>query len=116
MNLDKNIITEKIKELKQTGAAAIFTIGEHYVQLATRSPNEMYAEALSHHYHNAIDIGLEGSFTAMGFKLEEGGNYSRVYTVNAEEEISGLAGDIERIFRDLYRADENAPFEVSDVE
>ncbi len=116
MNVDKNIIKSKIEELIQTGSAAIFEIGEHYVQVAVNSPGEMICEAVSHHYHSAIDISLESSFAAMGFHLEEGGNYSRIYSVTTDDEINRLSEDIEKIFRDMYRADENAPFAVTDVE
>ena len=115
MNVDKNIIKSKIEELNQTGSAAIFEIGEHYVQLAVNSPGEMICEAVSHHYHSAINISLESSFAAMGFHLEEGGNYSRVYSVKTDEEIGKLTDDIEKIFKDLYHADESAPFAVTDI-
>ena len=51
----------------------------------------------------------------MGFHIEEGGNYSRIYPVNNESEIAKLADDIEKIFKDLYHADETAPFGVTEL-
>lgn len=116
MNVDKNIILEKIEELKRDGTAVVFEYGDHYVQIAAQSPGEFYVEAVSHHYHSAIDIGLESSFAAMGFHLEEGGNYSRVYPAGAISETDKLADDIVRIFRDLYQAGgNNEPFVVNDI-
>jgi len=115
LNVDKNIIKSKIEELNQIGSAAIFEIGDHYVQLASVSRGMVKCEAVSHHYHSAIDISLESSFTAMGFHLEEGGNYSRVYMINSESEVEKLTSDIEKIFKDLYHSDENAPFAVTDI-
>lgn len=116
MNLDKNIIKEKLGEICKAGAAIVFEISEHYVQLAAAEPGRLYCEAVSHHFHSGIDIGLEASFAAMGFHLEEGGNYSRAYPAATPEDLDKIADDIEVIFRDLYHADSTAPFEVNDVE
>jgi hypothetical protein len=116
MNLDKNIIKDKLREISISGSAVVFDIAGHYVQLACTEPGKLYCEAVSHHFHSAINTGLEASFAAMGFHLEEGGNYSRVYSAGTDTEFEKIAGDIEIIFRDLYHADESAPFEVSDVE
>jgi len=116
MNVDRNIILEKIEELKRDGTAVVFEVGDYYVQLAANNPGEMYVEAVSHHYHSAINIGLESSFSAMGFHLEEGGNYSRVYPTGAISETEKLADEIVRIFRDLYQAgNNNEPFVVNDI-
>jgi hypothetical protein len=71
---------------------------------------------IARQFHSAIDIGLEASFAAMGFHLEEGGNYSRVYPASTVEDLDKIAEDMEIIFRDLYHADSSAPFEVNDVE
>ena len=116
MNLDKNIIKEKLQEIIQNGTAVVFEIAGHYTQLAASDPGRLYCEAASHHFHSAIDIGLEASFAAMGFHLEEGGNYSRVYPASTDEDLDKIAEDMEIIFRDLYHADSSAPFEVNDVE
>ena len=115
MNIDKEIIKSTINELIISRSAVIFEIGDHYVQLAASSPGEMICEAVSHHYHSAIDISLESNFSAMGFHLEEGGNYSRIYPLNNDAEINILANDIEKIFKDIYKADENAPFGVTEL-
>jgi len=116
MNVDKNIIKEKIEELKRNGTAVVFECGDYYVQIAAHSPGELYVEAVSHHYHSSINIGLESSFAAMGFHLEEGGNYSRVYPAGATSETDMLADDIVKIFSDLYLAgSSNEPFVVNDI-
>lgn len=116
MNLDKQIIKEKITEINQTMAAAVFSIGGHFVQAAAQGSGQIYAEAVSHHYHSGLGIGLEAGFAAMGYNLEEGGNYSRVYSINTEGGIDKIADDFEYIFKNLYNADPNLPFEVEDVE
>lgn len=116
MSSNTGIIKSKIEELKQTEAAAIFGIGDYYVQLAPAGQGEMYCEALSHNYNPAVNAALEGSFAAMGFRLEKDANYSKVYPVNTAQEIDMLVNDIERIFIELYRTDYNAHMEVTDVE
>jgi hypothetical protein len=116
MATNNEIIKSKIEELKQTGDAAIFDIEGLFVQLAPAGAGEMYCEALSHNYNPAVSPALEGSFAAMGFKLDKGGNYSRIYSVNTIQEIDKLVQDIERIFRELFRVDYNAQIEVMDVE
>jgi len=116
MNLDKQIIKEKLSDIILSGSAATFAIGDFYVQLASQGPDKLYSEAVSHHYHSGIGIGLEVSFASLGYKLEEGGNYGRVYTVNSGADIEKIADEIEVIFRDYYHANPTAPFEVSDVE
>ena len=55
-------------------------------------------------------------FAAMGFKLAKGANFSRTYSVNTIQEIDKLVQDIERIFRVLFRTDDYAQIEVTDVE
>ena len=55
-------------------------------------------------------------FTAMGFKRDKGANFSRTYSVNTIQEIDKLVQDIERIFRELFRTDDYAQIEVTDVE
>ncbi|MBL8017816.1 MAG: hypothetical protein JNK43_11135 [Ignavibacteria bacterium] len=116
MNYDKNIVKAKLQEICRNGTAVVFEIAGHYVQLAAAEPGRLYCEAASHHFHSAIDIGLEASFAAMGFHLEEGGNYSRVYPASTEEDFEKIAAELEIIFRDHYHADSAAPFEVNDVE
>jgi hypothetical protein len=116
MNLDKNIIKEKLKEIQQSGSAVIFTVGEYFMQAAGHSPDTMYVEAVSHHFHSGLNIGLEAGFASLGFKLEEGGNYSKAYPVNSEDDLDKIAGEMETVFRDYYNADPSAPFEVEDVE
>lgn len=116
MNLDKQIIKEKIADILLAGTAAVFTIGDHFVQLAAQSSDVIYAEAVSHHFHSGLGIGLEASFASLGFKLEEGGNYSRVYPAASGSDIEKITEDIEVIFRDFYHASPTAPFEVDDVE
>jgi hypothetical protein len=116
MSANSEIIKSKIEELKQTGSAAIFSISDYFVQMALSGDGEMYCEALSHNYNPAVSPALEGSFAAMGFKLDKGANYSRVYKVNTDQEIDEMVQDMERIFRELYAADELTPMEVTDVE
>ena len=116
MASNNEIIKSKIEELKQTGDAAIFDIGGLFVQLAPAGAGEMYCEAVSHNYNPAVSPALEGSFAAMGFKLDKDANYNRTYNVNTIQEIDKLVQDIERIFRELFRADDNAQLEVTDVE
>jgi hypothetical protein len=116
MHLDKQIIKEKLSDIILTGSAAVFSIGDHFVQLAAQSPTVLYAEAVSHHFHSGLGIGLEASFAALGYKLEEGGNYSKVYTINTGDDIDKITDEIEIIFRDYYHASPTAPFEVDDVE
>jgi len=116
MNYDKNIVKDKLEEICRNGAAVVFEIGGHYVQLAAVEPGRLYCEAASHHFHSAIDIGLEASFAAMGFHLEEGGNYSRAYPASTAGDLEKIVDEMELIFRDLYHADSSAPFEVNDVE
>lgn len=116
MNLDKQIIKEKITELNQTMAAAVFSIGDFYVQAAAQSRGKIYAEAVSHHYHSGLGIGLESGFAALGFKLEEGGNYSKVYSIEGEGGADKIAEDFEYIFKNFYTADPDLPFEIEDVE
>jgi hypothetical protein len=116
MASNNEIIKSKIEELKKTGDAVIFDIGGLFVQLAPAGVGELYCEALSHNFNPAVSPALEGSFAAMGFKLDNGANYSKTYPVKTVQEIDKLVQDIERIFRELFRADENAQMEVIDVE
>ncbi len=110
MNLDKQIINEKLADILIEGSAAVFAIGDLYIQ------DTLYTEAVSHHYHSGLNINLEAGFASLGYALEEGGNYSKIYTVNTGHDIDKITGEVEVIFRDLYHADPSAPFEVSDVE
>lgn len=116
MNLDKQIIKEKLSEISQNSSAAVFAIGDHYVQAASHEAGKIYAEAVSHHYHSGIGIGLESSFASLGYKLEEGGNYSKVYTISSDNDLDAIANEFEAIFKNYYNADSNLPFEVDDVE
>ena len=116
MSSNNEIIKSKIEELKQTGNAVIFDIGGLFVQLAPAGEGEMYCEALSHNFNPAVSPALEGSFAALGFKLDKGANYSKTYPVNTVQEIGKLVQDIERIFQELFRMYENAQIKVIDVE
>ncbi len=116
MNADRNIIKEKLQQLIDSGGEAIvFALGDYYVQAANSKPGELYIEAVSHHYHSSIDTTLEGGFIGLGFHLEEGGNYSKSCHVGGADDIDKLADDIVKIFRDLYRAGDNDPFEVTEM-
>lgn len=116
MNLDKQIIKEKLSEISQNGSAAVFSIGDYFVQAASHEAGKIYAEAVSHHYHSGLGIGLESGFASLGYKLEEGGNYSRVYPVGSSQELDKIADDFEYIFKNYYITDPSLPFEVEDVE
>jgi hypothetical protein len=87
-----------------------------FIQLAPAGEGEMYCEALSHNFNPAVSPALEDSFATMGFKLDKGANYSKTFPVNTVQEIDKLVQDIERIFKELFRTDENAQIEVIDVE
>ena len=116
MNLDKQIIKEKISDILISGSAAVFSIGDFFVQAASTDKDKIYAEAVSHHFHAGLNIGIEASFAALGYHLEEGGNYSKIYTVNTGDDIDRITNEFEIIFRDYYHANPAAPFEVDDVE
>ena len=115
MAADKQIIIEALNNAMRDGTGAVFAIGEFYVQAAIVSPGEILSEAVSHHYHSGIDISLESSFTAMGYLLEEGGNYSRKYNANDAAAVEKIAADYIKIFEELYRADPDLPFEVTEL-
>ncbi|MEO8513103.1 MAG: hypothetical protein ABI543_06075 [Ignavibacteria bacterium] len=115
MAADKQIIINTLNWVKSEGSAAVFTIGDQYVQTASILPAEMYCEAVSHHYHSLIDIHLESSFIKMGFSLAEGGNYNRKYYTGDEFSIEKFAEDIMKIFGEIYRSDINLPFEVTEL-
>ncbi|MBE2227382.1 MAG: hypothetical protein IAE93_08575 [Ignavibacteria bacterium] len=112
MAADKQIIINTVNWLIKENSAAIFAIGEHYVQAASSMPGEIYCEAVSHHYHSGVDIGLESAFIKMGFHLEEAGNYSRRY-LSAEAER--IADDIVYIFEEIYGSDPATEFEVTEL-
>lgn len=116
MNLDKQIIKEKISDILINGSAAVFSIGDFFIQAAAQDSATIYAEAVSHHYHNGLGIGLEAGFSGLGYKLEEGGNYSKVYPAGSSHEIDKIADDFEYIFKNFYKADPGLPFAVEDVE
>src|SRR5690242_1151790 len=109
MAADKQIIINTLNWVKSEGGAAVFTIGDHFVQAASIQPSEMYCEAVSHHFHTSLDINLESSFIGMGFLLAEGGNYNRKYYTGDEGSIEKLADDIVKIFNDIYRSDIHLP-------
>ncbi|MBZ0202387.1 MAG: hypothetical protein K8I03_05150 [Ignavibacteria bacterium] len=115
MAADKQIIIDALNTAIAGGGAVVFAIGDHFVQAAATAPGEMVAEAVSHHFHSGIDIGLESSFAAMGFGLEEGCNYSRNYSAGDAAEVEKIANDFMRIFNELYHADVSLAFEVSEV-
>ena len=112
MAADKQIILNTLNWIIKENSAAVFTIEDHYVQVAVEGPSEIYCEAVSHHYHSSIDINLESSFVKMGFLLEEGGNYSRRYHGWGPDRI---ADDIVYIFEEIYRSDPAAEFEVTEL-
>lgn len=115
MAADKQIIINTLNWIKKEGGAAVFEIGDHFVQAASTIPSEMYCEAVSHHYHSAISMQLENSFTQMGFLLQEGGNYSRNYFAGDDKAVENFANDIMKIFEELYHSDINMPFEVTEL-
>ena len=112
MAADKQIILNTLNWIIKENSAAVFAIGDHYVQVAVEGPSEIYCEAVSHHYHSEIAINLESSFVEMGFLLEEGGNYSRRYHGWGADRI---ADDIVFIFEEIYRSDPAAEFEVTEL-
>ena len=116
MSTNHEIIKSKIEDLKQKGSAVIFDIDGLYVQLVPSEPGQMYCEAVSHNFNPAVSKALEGSFSAMGFKLDKKANYSRHYSVNTKEEIDKLVQDIERIFTGLYGLEPNSQIDVTGVE
>lgn len=81
MAADKQLIKNTLISSLNDNGAVVFALGDHYVQTAAVSPNEIYCEAVSHHYHSSLEISLESEFTKLGFHLEEGGNYSRRYSI-----------------------------------
>lgn len=115
MAADKQIIMNTLNWILNENSAAVFAIDKHYVQAAVSQPGEIYCEAVSHHYHSAVDIGLESAFINMGFHLEEGGNYSRRYYAADAAMVEKLAIDIIKIFEELYRSDPSKPFEVTEL-
>ncbi len=115
MAADKQIIINTLNWIKNDSGAAVFAIGEHYVQVTSTLPAEMYCEAISHHYHSSLDIQLESSFVKMGYLLAEGGNYNRKYYTGDEASIEKFADDIMKIFDEVYRSDINLPFEVTEL-
>ncbi|MBN8584107.1 MAG: hypothetical protein J0M37_03365 [Ignavibacteria bacterium] len=115
MAADKQIIADTLNWIFREKSAAIFAIEDHYVQAAAALPSDIYCEAVSHHYHSAIDIGLESKFTELGFHLEEGGNYSRRYYAGNEDSAEKIAADILYIFEEIFRSNPNAPFEVTEL-
>jgi hypothetical protein len=115
MAADKQIILNTLNWIKREGGAAVFAIGDHFVQAAATLPDEIYCEAVSHHYHSSLDIQLENAFTHMGFVLQEGGNYNRKYYSGDAGSIEKLADDIMKIFNELYHSDINLPFEVTEL-
>lgn len=115
MAADKQIIINTLNWIKNEGGAAVFAIGDHFVQAASTVPSEMYCEAVSHHFHTSLDINLEYTFIGMGFLLAEGGNYNRKYYTGDDASIEKFADDIVKIFSEIYRSDINLPFEVTEV-
>lgn len=115
MAADKQIIINTLRWIINENSAAVFAIDEHFVQAAVSLPNEIYCEAVSHHYHSGINIGLESAFIEMGFHLEEGGNYSRRYYTADAAMVEKLADDIVKIFEELYHSDPSKPFEVTEL-
>lgn len=116
MSTRTEIIKSKIEELKQKGSAVIFDIGGFYVQLVSSEPGQMYCEAVSHNYNPAVNDALEGSFSAMSFKLDKGTNYCRTYAVSTVQEVDMLVRDIERVFTELYGLAPDKKIDVSEIE
>ncbi len=115
MAADKQEIINSLNYILKESGAVVFAIGEHYVQAASTLPDEIYCEAVSHHYHSAINIGLESSFLNMGYVLQEGGNYSRRYNAGDNSAIEKIADDIIKIFGELYISDHTLPFEITEL-
>ena len=115
MAADKQLIKNTLISSLNDNGAVVFALGDHYVQTAAVSPNEIYCEAVSHHYHSSLEISLESEFTKLGFHLEEGGNYSRRYSIASGSDIDKLTEDIVFIFEVIYKADSNLPFEISEL-
>jgi hypothetical protein len=115
MTADKQLIKNTLINSLKENSAAVFALGSHYVQTAAISPQEIYCEAVSHHYHSLLDISLETAFTNLGFHLEEGGNYSRRYLIESSSNINKLAEDIVYIFENIYESESGLPFEISEL-
>ncbi len=115
MAADKQEIINSLNYINKESGAVVFAIGDHYVQAASTIPDEIYCEAVSHHYHLAINIGLEGSFINMGYLLKEGGNYTKRYSAGSGNEIENIANEIVKIFNELYISDPELPFEVTEL-
>ncbi len=115
MAADKQEIINSLNYIRNENGAVVFAIGEHFVQAASALPDEIYCEAVSHHYYSGINIALESSFINMGFLLLEGGNYSRKYHAVSDADIEKIADDILKIFNELYISDHTLPFEVTEL-
>lgn len=115
MAADKQLVKNTLINSLNENGAAVFALGSHYVQTAALSPQEIYCEAVSHHYHSYLDISLESAFTNLGFHLEEGGNYSRRYSISSASDVDKLAEDIMYIFENIYKAESSLPFEISEL-
>lgn len=115
MASNSEILREKAKEVAGGSGAYIFTIGDHFMQLAGITLGEIYSEAVSHHFMESLSPALEPSFRSLGYNLGDGANYSKTYPATSEG-IENFINDAEIIFRDYYHEDINIPFEVVDAE
>ena len=93
----------------------MFSVGNHFIQLASTNDNEIYCEAVSHHFLDTLDPNLESGFRALGFNLDNGSNYYKTYHVNSELDYDGIIKDTEVIFKQYYREAFSFLFEVEDV-
>ena len=115
MASNSEVLREKAKEVARGSGAYIFTIGEHFMQIAAMNHGEIYSEAVSHHFMESLSPMLEPSFSSLGYTLSEGTNYSKTYPAT-DDGIEQFINDAEIIFRDYYHEDINIPFEVMDAE
>jgi hypothetical protein len=115
MASNSDVLREKAKEVSQSMGAYVFTIGDHFIQIASINKGEVYCEAVSHHFMDSLSPALEPSFRSLGYTIDESSNYSKTYSAS-DEGIQSLISDAEVIFRDYYRTDHNLPFEVMDAE
>ena len=115
MASNSDVLREKAMEVGGGSGAYIFTIGDHFMQIAAMNKGEIYSEAVSHHFMESLSPALEASFSSLGYGLSDGANYSKTYPATPEG-IENFINDAEIIFRDYYHEDINIPFEVMDAE
>ena len=109
---NSEIIKSKLSEIIENKSVSIFSIGDHYIQLACYNDNEIYFEAISHHFLGGLDKNLETSFKGLSFELDDG-NYYKTYIATDQYNI---LKDAETIFREFYKIDYSLPFDIQDVD